>query len=308
MATPQVRFHLPELETFLVVLEEGSFSKAAERLCISQPAASSRVKRLEALLRVKLLNRTTRSVEPTEDGILLRNAAQEALAGLYEVLGRFRDRSDEARNTVVVAATPVIAATFMPRIIHSYCERFPDVRLQLRDLPYEQLLKALNDGSADIAVTAVDGDLDSLLFRPLAEEELVLMVPAKHPLATASSVRLEMILPYRLMLLNRYSTLRSRLASEFARLGAVFDASTAATLPMLLGMIDIGTCVTFLPRSMAHSNAGSSRVITTVEDFHAVRNYGSLTARTTVPSAAVQSFREHLHREFARLVQQASGD
>ncbi len=299
---PQLRFHLPELETFLVVLEEGSFSRAAERLCVSQPSVSSRVKRLEDVLRVQLIKRTTRSVHATEDGELLRSAAQEALAGLYGVLRQFRDRSEAARNRVVVAATPMVAATFLPAIIHAYGERFPDVQVVLRDMPFETLLKTIGDGMADIGVTAVDGDYDNLEFQPLAEEPVVLVVPAKHPLADKTRVTLEMILPYRMIFLDRYTNLRERLAGEFARFGATLEASTASTLPTLMGMIDTGSCVAFLPRSMAQINARESRAIVELADFRALRSYGSIVARRVVPTAAVQSFREHLHTAFAPLV------
>lgn len=298
---PQLRFHLPELETFLVVIEEGSFSRAAERLCISQPSVSSRVKRLEDVLRVKLIERTTRSVHATEDGELLQKAAQEALSGLYSVLRQFRDRSEAARNRVVIAATPMIAATFLPAIIQAYTERFPDVQVVLRDMPFEALLKTIGDGMADIGVTAVDGDYDNLQFQPLAEEPVVLVVPAKHPLATNKSVSIEMLLPYRMIFLDRYTNLRERLAGEFARFGTTLEASTASTLPTLMGMIDTGSCVAFLPRSMAQVNARESRVIVELADFRAVRSYGSIVARSVVPTAAVQSFREHLHRDFAPL-------
>ena len=299
---PQLRFHLPELETFLVVLEEGSFSRAAERLCISQPSVSSRVKRLEDVLRVKLIERTTRSISPTEDGELLRGAAQEALAGLYGVLRQFRDRSEAARNRVIVAATPMLAATFLPGIIHSYAQRFPDVEVVLKDMPFENLLKAIGDGAADIGVTAVDGDYDNLQFQPLAEEPVVLVVPAKHPLAKEEPVTLEKILPYRMIFLDRYTSLRERLAGEFARLGATLEASTASTLPTLMGMVDTGSWVAFLPRSMAQVNARESRSIMELADFRAVRTYGSIVARRVVPTAAVRSFRDHLHREFAPLL------
>lgn len=295
---PQLRFHLPELETFLVVLEEGSFSRAAERLCISQPSVSSRVKRLEDVLRVKLIERTTRSIHATQDGALLKSAAQDALSGLYGVLAQFRDRSEAARNRVVVAATPMVAATFLPRIIHGYSQRYPDVELVLKDMPFEMLIKAIGEGSADVGVTAVDGDYDNLQFQPLAEEPLVLVVPARHPLAAAQRVTLEQVLPYRLIFLDRYTDLRERLAGEFARRGAQLEASTASTLPTLMGMIDTGSCVAFLPRSMAQVNARESRAIVEIADFHAVRSYGSIVARRTVPSAAVRSFRDHLHREF----------
>ncbi len=295
---PQLRFHLPELETFLVVLEEGSFSRAAERLCVSQPSVSSRVKRLEDVLRVKLIERTTRSVQATEDGELLRNAAHEALAGLYAVLGQFRDRSEAARNRVVVAATPMLAATYLPAIIHSYSERFPDVQVVLRDMPFDALLKAVGDGSADIGVTAVDGDYDNLQFQPLADEPMVLVVPVKHPLADAERVTLEMIARHRMIFLDRYTNLRERLAGEFARFGAVLEASTASTLPTLIGMVDTGRCVAFLPRSMAQINARESRILVELADFQAARSYGSITARRSVPTAAVKSFRDHLHQHF----------
>lgn len=301
MVIPKSMFHLSELETFMVVAEEGSFSKAADRLAISQPSASSRVKRLETRLNVRLLKRTTRNVELTEDGALLRSAAEDALEGLHCILQQFHARSQANRNRVVVVATPMIAATFMPRIINSYSDRFPDVQVQLLDLPYEKLLKTLNAGEADIAVTAVDGDQDSLLFRPLAQEHLVLMFPATHPLAALAMVELIDILPYRLRLLTRYSSLMEVLATEFAKLGGVFEASTAGTLPTLLGLIDAGNCITFLPLSVARSNMRIGRAISAIKDFQPVRRYGTLIARRAAPSAAANSFREHLHSEFGPL-------
>lgn len=303
MDNPSFRFHLPELETFLVVLEEGQFSKAAERLCISQPTASSRVKKLESVLRVQLLVRTTRSVEPTEEGRLLQAAATEALSGLYDVLRQFRGRSEAARNRVVVAATPMIAATFLPQIIHSYCERFPDVNVQLKDMPYESVLKSVSDGAADLGVAAIDGEQDNLVFRALAEEPVVLIAPASHPITQVQKVTVEMLLPFRLILLARYSDLRQRLAQAFGERGAVFDAASAATLPTLLGMIDTGGFLTLMPRSLAESNARRNRTTLELADFHATRCYGSIVARKAVPTSAIKSFREHLHQEFETLMQ-----
>jgi len=249
-----------------------------------------------------LLNRTTRQVEPTEDGRLLSAAAGEALAGLFEILGQLRDRSEAARNRVVVASTPTIAAIFMPRIIHSYSERYPDVEVLLRDMPYDALLKCIGDGSADIGVAAVDGHYDNLLFRPLAEEGLVLVVPVRHALAQVRRATVEMLLPYRLIFLERYTSLGRQLAEAFTGFGAVLEATTVANLPTVLGMIDTGSCMTFLPRSMAQSNARATRVIVELADFGVTRTYGSITARKLVPTVAVQSFREHLHREFEPLV------
>lgn len=293
-----MRFELAELETFLAVVREGSFSQAAIQLHVSQPSVTNRVKRLEETLRVKLLVRTTRRVEPTADGLLLRDAAEQAVSGLREVIKRFQAAADVERNRVVVAATPMLAATVMPRVIRSYRARYPDVQVLLRDLPYEKVVKSIADGHADIGVTALDGAQSRLRFQLLAEEPMLLVVPARHPLAGSAQVTLDLVSAHPVMFLERYSSLRERLAAEYAQRGMKFEPGTASTLPTLLGMIDAGNCITFLPRSMVQSNARRTRTTVEVVDFHSSRRYGSVVARKGSLNSAAQSFHAHLREAF----------
>lgn len=99
--TPLSRLDLSELETFLWVVQEGSFSDAARKLHLSQPAVTNRIKRLEDKLNVQLLERTTRHVKPTQDGVLLRDAAEQALTGLRDVMRRFQHTSALERNRIL---------------------------------------------------------------------------------------------------------------------------------------------------------------------------------------------------------------
>ena len=295
---PLMRFDLAELETFLAVAREGSFSVAARRLSISQPSATNRVKRLEETLRVKLFTRTTRSVEPTANGILLRDAAETALRSLREVIKHFQLAADLERNRVTVAATPMLAATVLPQLIHSFSARHPGVRVVLRDLPYEQVVSSVVEGEADIGVTALDKVQSKLRFQLLAEEPMLLVVPSRHPLADAGEVTFDQIVSYPLMFLERYSSLQRRLSKEFAQRGVAFEPGTAATLPVLLGMIDAGNCITFLPRLMVNSSAKRKRKALRVDDLQITRRYGSVVARERSLNAAAQSFHRHLRREF----------
>lgn len=298
------RLDLAELETFLWVVRERSFSVAAQKLHLSQPAVTNRVRRLEDKLRVRLLQRTTRSVEPTAEGTLLSEAAEQAVAGLREALKRFSAVSEGERNRVVVAATPMLSATVLPKLIHAYTERYPDLQIVLRDLPYERVIRSVVEGQADIGVTALDGTPRGLRFQSLAEEKMLLVVPAKHPLAGTKTVTLDKLLPYRLMFLDRYDTLRKHLAEEFRKRGADFDPATVATLPTLLGMIDAGQCITFLPRSMAQNNARRTRATLTVTDLEASRRYGSVVPQKAELSAAVQNFRAFLRQHFRTELEQ----
>lgn len=293
------RLDLDELETFLWVVQEGSFSLAARKLHLSQPAVTNRVKRLEDKLHAKLLLRTTRRVEATEDGLILRDAAEKALEGLRGALRHFQREADQDRNRVTVAVTPMLSATVMPPLIHAYQERYPDVRIVLRDLPYEQVVRQVQEGEADIGVAALEGTPRGLRFQLLAEEDMLLVVPAGHPLASARRVKLDMVMDYPLMFLDRYAALRKRLAEEFRKRGADFTPQAIiATLPVLLGMIDAGNGITFLPRSMAQNNARRSRTTVLVEDLDASRRYGSVVGSKAELNAAAQNFRSYLRQHF----------
>lgn len=299
------RLDLSELETFLWVVQEGSFSDAARKLHLSQPAVTNRIKRLEDKLNVKLLQRTTRHVTPTPDGAKLRDAAEQALSGLRDVMRQFQHRSAVQRNRIVIACTPMLAATVLPPLIHDYQARYPDVHVVLRDLPYAQVMQSVAQDAADFGIAALDSKHRGLQFQSLAEEKVLLVVPAGHPLTQVPSVTLSMISAYRVMFLDRYLSLRQHLTNEFARLGLTFEPATASTLPMLLGMIDAGNCVTFLPRTMVQRDGESKRVLIDVKDLDATRHWGCVISRRADLSAAAVAFKDYLRKHFREQLAEA---
>jgi DNA-binding transcriptional LysR family regulator len=149
-----------------------------------------------------------------------------------------------------------------------------------------------------VAVAALDGTPRGLRFQTLAEEPMLLVVPARHALAGRESVTMDMILPYPLMMLDRYKSLFKRLKDEYAARGAPFNPATIATLPTLLGMIDAGNGITLLPRSMAQNNGRRSRVTLSISDLDASRRYGSLVARKAELNAAAANFQAYLRKNF----------
>ncbi|SAL76149.1 LysR family transcriptional regulator [Caballeronia telluris] len=296
---PTLRFDLVELETFLAVVELGSFSAAAKRLHISQPSVTSRVQRLESTLKTRLLIRTTRRVEPTPAGNRLRERAEAALRDLRKLMQEFQTDAEGARLRVVIAATPMIAAVMLPPLIHSFCQRYPDVQIQLRDLQYEDVVAKIEGNEADLAVVAFDNDSSKLSFQALSEEDMLVIVPKSHVLAEAGEVTLEELAQVPLMLLDRYSMLRDTLAGEFAKRGlSLRPMHQAANLSTLLGMVDAGLGATFLPRSMAQRYARDHRATLQVTDVNLLRSFGILRSRDAELSAAALSFVRHLQTNF----------
>jgi DNA-binding transcriptional LysR family regulator len=296
---PAIRFELAELETFLAVVELGSFSQAARRLNISQPSATSRVQRLEATLRCKLLVRNTRHLAPTPEGTRLFETASKLLGGLRDLLSDFQVSAEADRHRVLVGTTPVIAGTLLPRIIRQYSQRYTDVQVELMDLPFPRVLEAVEAGTVQFGIMALDGGHDKIDFQPLAEEELFLIVPTNHALASQSVVTLDQLTRHPLMVLARYSVLHQQLRHEYESRGHRFAPVELANLGTLLGMIDAGNGIAFLPKSMLHLGSHPGCVALRVADVKLMRRYGIATSRKTRLSAAAESFRAFVEAEFA---------
>lgn len=282
------------------MVELGSFSQAAKRLNISQPSATSRVQRLEATLRCKLLVRNTRHLAPTPEGTRLFETASKLLDGLRELLSDFQVSAEADRHRVLVGTTPVIAGTLLPRIIRQYSQRYTDVQVELMDLPYPRVLEAIEAGAVQFGIMALDGGHDKIDFQPLAEEELFLIVPAHHALAALSVVTLDQLTRHPLMVLARYSALhQQQLRHEYESRGHRFAPVELANLGTLLGMIDAGNGIAFLPKSMLQLGSHPGCIALRVADVKLMRRYGIATSRKTRLSAAAESFRAFVEAEFA---------
>ncbi|VTU26202.1 Morphology and auto-aggregation control protein [Variovorax sp. PBL-H6] len=291
---------LTELETFIAIVELGSFSLAATRMHVSQPSVTARVQRLEERLSTQLLRRTTRRVEATKEGQRLYDAATQALHGLKQLVREFDGAAARSGQRIVVAATPMIAATALPPLIHAYKKRFPDVRIKLLDLLYRDVIDQIETGAADLGVVAFDGDSAKLRFQPLAEEELLLVVPQGHPLAAAGAVTLEQVMGFPLLILDRYTSLIGSIGEECRQRNLAFPSlSEASNLNTLLGMLDAGNGITFLPSSMAQINARRERVSLHVTDVRLTRQYGIVLQKKGGLSGAALNFVRYLQQEYA---------
>ncbi|MAB97251.1 MAG: transcriptional regulator protein [Pseudomonadaceae bacterium] len=282
---------LVELETFLVVAESGSFSVAAQKLHVTQPSVTSRIQRLEAILGTKLLERTTRRVELTEQGKQLATEAGLALRGLLHLVDGFRKKASQERQRVVVAATPTIAALTLPKIIQAYTNRYPDVRIELLDLQYADALSAIDSGQANLAVLALEEHISRYQFEPLWNEEMLLVVPISHEITRLETVNLDVLAKYPLMIVEQYQALRTRIVSLLAENGLTLPPSkVVGNLNTLIGMLNAGMGITLLPRAMAQINGNSLHSLITINGLDLRREFGLVFPKKHELSTASNSF------------------
>lgn len=154
--------NLHYLKAFLVVVEEGSISRAASRLLVAQPALGRQIRLLEESLGAKLLERLPTGVQPTAAGRLLLVHARDILREVTRAEAAISPYGQEAQGDVIVALPTSIVGQVAASLFRSVQSRFPLIRLVLREGDSHVMQEWMRDGTADLALLP-EGDSDASL-------------------------------------------------------------------------------------------------------------------------------------------------
>ncbi len=172
-----------KIEIFLRVAEEGSFSRAAEQLHMSQPAVSQHILALEQQLGAALFDRSRQGVALTPAGRTLQGYAEEIVRLAAEAELAVTDVRSVASGQVTVGATPGVSAYLLPDWIQSYRERFPNLTVSLQTAITPAIVRAVL--ARDLALGLVEGDIDDddrrLGVADLEAIEQLVVVGPRHP-------------------------------------------------------------------------------------------------------------------------------
>jgi DNA-binding transcriptional LysR family regulator len=183
--------HLRNLRYFAVVAEELHFSRAAERLRVSQPALSKQIRQLERELRFPLLRRDRRRVELTAAGEVLLPAARDLLAEWEQGLAAATQRASEEAKLLQVGFQTSVGGGLYQDIAARFVELRPEWRLTLRSHVWSDTTGGLRDRSSDVAfVWLPAGAEDEIQVLPLRTERKYVALPAGHRLARRRVVQM----------------------------------------------------------------------------------------------------------------------
>lgn len=177
---------LRQLRAFQAVTDLGSFTRAAERMRVAQPALSQLVRELEAELGLRLFDRTTRRVELTEPGRLFHEATVKILQDLDIAVRDAHDLAERRGGRIVVATPPLLASVILPDAIRAMRERHPGIRVAILDARTDSIVEAVRLGRADCAIGTFAPGEEGIDRVGLARDSLMVFAPAGHPVAAVS--------------------------------------------------------------------------------------------------------------------------
>lgn len=181
---------LQQLRTFRAVADHLSFSAAAADLGISQPSVSYQVKELEAELGMPLLDRLGKRVRLTEAGQVLYSYARRILGLVDEAGLAFEQMQGLQRGRLRVGASTTVGIYVVPLALGAFKKRHPGLQVSLDIGGRESLQDRLLRGVIDLAVLSPPVDTEDLVCLPFMEDELVMVVPANHPLVGKTGLTL----------------------------------------------------------------------------------------------------------------------
>src|ERR1700730_7135602 len=235
------------VQAFIAIATHRNFRRACVELHITQTALSRRLQTLEEHLGVKLVERTTRSVELTRIGRDFFPRGQRLLGELETALTEIRETGKALRGDVAIACVPTVGVRYLPRVIQEYSSRYPNNRIKILDHSSYGVAEAVTRREAEfgINVAAHDSELVSV---PLLRDRFVLVCRDDHPLAGCKSVSWRQLEAHPLIFAGQVSGNRPlldlALAADVPKLRRYYEVQRSSTA---LGLVSEGVGAAVVP-------------------------------------------------------------
>jgi DNA-binding transcriptional LysR family regulator len=255
-----------QLAAFCAVVERKSFSQAAERLGVTQPAVSLQIRSLEERVGTQLLDRSGRRVEPTEAGLRLYASAQKLLALedqlLAEVAG---DDAGEVSGTLELGASTGPGGTVVPLLLCEFGELHPNVRVRLSVFDTQTVVEQVAERALELGVVGAARRHRGVVFEPLFRDEVVLACPPDHRFA-GKTISLDDLRAEPLLFMQEGAGVRQVIEDELRSAGVrLRDLDVRAELGLqesVRSAVTRGHGVTFISRTGIESDLAAGTIAT----------------------------------------------
>ncbi|ALS22060.1 LysR family transcriptional regulator [Paenibacillus naphthalenovorans] len=239
-----------KLQYFVEIANSGSFTKAAEKLLVAQPAISKSIHKLEEELQLTLFDRSEKAVALTPEGRALLIHARAILSRVEEARKEMEELRGLEKGEIRIGLPSMFGSYYFPQIIKEFKKKYPALTISVVEAGTLEVQKLLDRKEVDIGISVLgDHQQEHHEVIPLLREEMVVCLPAGHPLAERSSLRLQEILSEPLVLFKE-GYLQRELIMEASRYAASPPNITFSTnqLSLIKSLVSEGFGITLFLR------------------------------------------------------------
>ncbi len=285
---------LRHVRYFDAVAETLNFTRAAERLHVTQSTLSHQIRQMEDELGTLLFDRSGKKVRMTEAGEILRSYMTPALEQIDRGVQALRGDAETLTGSIRLGTTPSFNTRMVPLCVSSFLHHYPGVQVTVEELSAAMIARRLASGHLDLAVSYRPEGSD-LWFEPLYNEELRLVVATSHPLAKRRRVRMVELHHVRMVLLHPQFQTRQLLDECFEAAGAtplvVAQFNSVAPMIELIRETELAGII----GETAVSPSTDLRVVP-LEDPTPIRTPGMLWQKGATRSPMIKHFADIIRR------------
>ncbi|GAA2234457.1 transcriptional regulator CynR [Kitasatospora cystarginea] len=280
---------LRHLRYLLAVAEHGNFTRAAEELHISQPTLSQQIRQLERTVGVQLLDRTGRTVRPTDAGAAYLHYARRALRDLAAAERALHDVQDLSRGHLRLALTPTFTAYLVGPLTAELHGRHPGITLEIREMTQDRIESALLSDDLDLGIAFDGPHLPGIAQAALFTETLSLVTGPRPDARPAAPLSVHELTDYQLALLSGDFATRSHIDAYFDRHRvSPRIAVEANSIQALTEIVQRTPMATVLPDAVTHDHPHLAPV--PLEPALPARTVALLRRENAYQSAAARTF------------------
>lgn len=297
---------LRHLRLFCEIVDQRSFSLAAEAVHITQPAASLQVRSLERELGVQLLDRSGRDVATTDAGEVLYRHARQIIDHGEQIRVEIMNLSELMGGRVTIGASTGPGEHLLPGLIAEFKRDHPAVDVSLRVTDSHEVIDRVLDRELELGVVGAVTSHRELAVVPFARDEIVVVCAPDHPWAGRDEVTFDEFLHEPLIVQQQGAGIRAVVETALRERG-VKPAELAVFLELGLNesvkhAVMAGAGVTYLSKFAAATEiANGSLAAVRVADFRIMRDFSVVYARSRTRSKAVEAFLSFLQDQYERL-------
>ena len=244
-----VNIEMRQLRYLLAIVEEANFTRAAEKVFVSQSALSQQIQSLEQEVGTVLLDRSRKGVRPTEAGAILVHHARRIFQEIEQAETAMQELNGLLRGELHIGVVQTVNEYFMPELVANFSQTYPDIRLFIDELATDEIENGLEAGALQVGLSFLPTERAGIDTFPLFREPLVLIVRRDHPLAGETVIPVRILDAMPMVMLSKTFCTR-RLWEENARLASAQPQVMIEmnTVSSILAAVERSGLVTVLPK------------------------------------------------------------
>lgn len=243
-----------QIEYFVEVAKQLSFTKAAATLHVSQPSISKAIQNLEAELGIPLFYRSSKQLELTDAGHAVLINAQQVLQSFKNMRTELTDLMELKKGQIRIGIPPIVGAEFFSRLISYYKERYPFIEILLTEAGTKRIRQEIEAGELDIGlVCSAQSKNESLKTISFMKDPLQLIVHKDHPLAAKDFVTMQHLTQESFIIYRKDFVLYDRILEECSKVGfSPTIACETTQKDLFIEMVQAKLGIALLPKKIAN--------------------------------------------------------